>query len=100
MQTQQKPITEGNEFFNPSDYREAVLGFFEEIYDAQRNKGYGVRMVEGLPTRALGNAKRVQYTFTAPFKVLRNFKEVTIKASKERPVTCFLALHVLTGRTK
>lgn len=103
MQTTNKtPITESNEFFNAQDktYGDPVVGFFEEIYDAEINKCYGVRMVEGLPKRRMGNTWRIKHTFTSDFEVIKYGQPLVIKASKKQPKVCWLAIQVLQAKGK
>ena len=72
--------------------------FFEEFFthdESDSVKCIGVRIVESAQGRKLGSEGLIKSTFTEPLVLLRCFKEVQIKASKERPVKVFSMLQKL-----
>lgn len=88
-----------NPYFNPDNCEWEVLGFFEELQDANTNKVYGYRLV-AQPDRPMGSAGRKEYILTQNITVRRGPKEVVIKATAQKPVRVRGMLQVLCGRAK
>jgi hypothetical protein len=94
-----------NQFFNPSDCPFEVRGFFEEyIAEAVGTnwpKVLGWKILDAneapRPLGSLGIEKRI---LTAPITLKKGHKEITIKASSQRPITVTTMVQVLCGPTK
>jgi hypothetical protein len=75
--------------------------FFEEfvqLFPDGTAKGLGVRLVEEQDGRLLGVAGTKIVTMTEPFIVLRCFRQVLIRASKNAPVEVMTTLQIIEGR--
>jgi hypothetical protein len=74
--------------------------FFEEFVQLMPDgqaKGLGVRVVEATEGRLLGAAGARRFTLKQSVVLMRCFKQVTIRASEERPMEIVTTLQRLEG---
>jgi hypothetical protein len=100
-----KPITAGNEFFDPDKCDCEVLGFFEEYVREDAGSGYGYsylgcRTFTALPTRPVGEKGRISVVLTEPIHLNKGHKKVLVRASKKRPIPCYAMIQLLCGKSK
>jgi len=89
-----------NEFFNPDDCPFEVLGFYEDLIDAETSKCYGHRRVEA-PTRPLGAAGMGEvFTITENLELTKGHRTVILKASSEKPKRVVGRICILCGHVK
>jgi hypothetical protein len=74
-------------------------GYLEEVQEMETNRYLGTRKIE-LPDRECGAAGEIEHEFTEPFTLRKGFKDVTYKASKEKPVRAWLRVQIMCGPVK
>lgn len=87
-----------NPFFNPSDFKEEVCGFYEELLEPGTGYFLGQRKIEE-PTRPMGSLGRIEYDITETLILKRGLKEVTLKASTSKPVRVVGMIQAICGKT-
>lgn len=92
-------ITEKSEFFDPATCPYEVHGFYEELYDIERHRPLGDRMVQTID-RPLGSDGRKEIVLTETVTLKKGFKTITVKATPQRPVRCYSMFQLLCGKVK
>ena len=75
-----------------------IHGYFESLFDLERNKALGTRKVELEPGRALGEDGAREIIIEADVELDRGPKKATFRASKSRPIRCKSVVYPLCGR--
>lgn len=88
-----------NEFFNPDECPFEVLGFSEDLIDANTREYYGSRRMEA-PTRPLGSPGMLKYSITENLTLQKGHKQVVLKASPKRPKQVVGIINIICGREK
>jgi hypothetical protein len=88
-----------NEFFNPDECPFEVLGFYEDLTDADTREYYGSRRIES-PDRPVGSPGMCEHIITENLVLQRGHRQNTLKASSKRPKRVVGVINILCGRTK
>lgn len=60
----------------------------------------GMRRIEKPEGREFGVYGRREYTLTEPLTLQKGYKQVTIKATPQKPIKCVGYAHIICGRLK
>ncbi len=88
-----------NEFFNPDECPFEVLGFSEDLSDANTKEYYGSRKIES-PDRPVGSPGIKEHTITENLTLNKGHKVVVLKASAKRPKHVIGIINIICGREK
>ena len=73
-------------------------GYFETLFDIERNRTLGTRKVELEVGRALGYAGSREIVLETTVELDRGPKQTMVKASKKRPIRCLSTVSPICGR--
>jgi hypothetical protein len=94
-------IESKNEFFDPAECPFEVIGFAEELVDADTNQVLGSRPL-AMPTRKTGSEGMLTYLLTENTPLEKGWKKTptVVKASPQKPRRVNGMIIILCGKTK